>query len=126
MNRCQMCTSPDRVFLVGRLKTEKHAEKRRAQEQRAAAGAARAQVEAMRKEAAAGKEALRVAREQWVMHYLDTADAALCVSTTLPSISPPISAIAASLSVPNIVHLVCRAFRSCMSAAELSRTHHSV
>jgi hypothetical protein len=37
----------------------------------------------MRKEAAAGKAALRAAREHWAMQYLATAEPALCASSTL-------------------------------------------
>ena len=76
-------TPADRACLAGRLKTERHVEKRRAQQQRAAAAAAQAQVELMRKEAAAGKDALRAAREHWVVQHLATAEPALCAHRRL-------------------------------------------
>ena len=59
-------------------------EKRRAQEKRVAAAAAQAQVELMRKEAAAGKDALRAAREHWSLQLLAPAEQPSCGSNILP------------------------------------------
>ena len=71
------------LHLRDRPKTERHAEKRRAQERRAAAAAARAQVEAMRKEAAAGRSAHRAARDL-LEHELANSQPSRCACCSAP------------------------------------------